>query len=160
MATHAATPTRRHIHTHGWGLPVTLGLAYGIYAAAVQRSGGVITWGQVVLGLVAGVVLAGAVYAVRQFGHVLPRELHAAAWAALAGCAVGFLFSLSDASILSGVILGLVVAAGTLVTAFYLLYTHEPAPPARARPAAPARRASQPPVPPASHRPSPPTTSL
>ncbi|MEU9701911.1 hypothetical protein ACF09C_10350 [Streptomyces sp. NPDC014870] len=126
MAAHAAVPTRRQLSTHGLVLPVTLGLAYGIYAAAIQRSGGVITWGQVLLGVVSGLVLAGAVYAVRQWGHVLPRELHAAAWAVVAGCAIGFLFSLSGASILSGVILGLIVAAGTLVTAFYLLYTHEP----------------------------------
>lgn len=141
MAAHAAVPTRRHLSTHGWGLPVTLGLAYGIYAAAIQRSGGVITWGQVVLGLVSGVVLAGGVYALRQWGGVLPRELRAAAWAVLAGCAVGFLFSLSDASVLSGAILGLVVAAGTFVTAFYLFYTHEPA-----APPLPARRTSQPPA--------------
>ncbi|MDT9691021.1 hypothetical protein Q5762_22260 [Streptomyces sp. P9(2023)] len=141
MAAHAAVPTRRHLSTHGWGLPVTLGLAYGIYAAAIQRSGGVITWGQVVLGLVSGIVLAGAVYALRQWGGVLPRELRAAAWAALAGGAVGFLFSLSDASVLSGAILGLVVAAGTFVTAFYLFYTHEPA-----TPPLPARRTSKPPA--------------
>ncbi|MEU6877458.1 hypothetical protein [Streptomyces sp. NPDC046712] len=127
MAAHAAVPTRRHMSTHGWGLPVTLGFAYGFYAAAIQRSGGVITWGQVLLGLVSGVVLAGAVYALRQWGRVLPRELRAAAWAVLAGCAIGFLFSLSRVSVLSATVLGLVVAAATFLTAFYLFYTHEDA---------------------------------
>lgn len=144
MAAHAAVPTRRHLSTHGWGLPVTLGLAYGIYAAAIQRSGGVITWGQVVLGLVTGVLLAGAVYALRTWGGVLPRELRAAAWAVLAGGAIGFLFSLSRVSVLSATVLGLVVAAGAFLTAFYLFYTHEPAEPAPS--AAPARRSTPPPT--------------
>ncbi|MET9376036.1 hypothetical protein ABZX98_18085 [Streptomyces sp. NPDC002992] len=134
MAAHAALPSRRrpkthgrHLRTRGWGLPVTLGLAYGIYAAAIQRSGGVITWGQVLLGLVSGVVLAGAVYALRQRGRALPRELRATAWAVLVGGAIGFLYSVSDASVLSATVLGLVIAAGTFLTAFYLFYTHEDA---------------------------------
>ncbi|MGW2015642.1 hypothetical protein [Streptomyces sp. NPDC001927] len=126
MAAHAAVPTRRQFSTHGLVLPMTLGLAYGIYAAAIQRSGGVITWGEVLLGVVCGVVLAGGVYALRTWGRGLFREVRAAAWGALAGCAIGFLFSLSDASIFSSVILGLIVGAAIGVSAFYLIYTHEP----------------------------------
>ncbi|MFB7372655.1 hypothetical protein ACFC0D_22720 [Streptomyces sp. NPDC056222] len=142
MAAHAAVPTRRHLSTHGWGLPVTLGFAYGFWAAAIQRSGGIITWNQVGIGLASGIVLAGAVYALRQWGHTLPVELRAAAWAVLAGCAVGFLFSLSDNSVLSGAVLGLVSAAVTGVASFYLFYTHEDTP-ARSQPPA---RTSQPPA--------------
>ncbi|MFF8610568.1 hypothetical protein ACF06X_32160 [Streptomyces sp. NPDC015346] len=137
MAAHAALPSRRRpkahdrhdrrLRTRGWGLPLTLGFLYGFYAAAIVRSGGLITWGQVLLGLAAGAVLAGAVYVLRRRGRVLPRELRAAAWAALAGCAVGFLFSLSRASVLSAVVLGLVVAAGMYVATFYVFYTHEDA---------------------------------
>lgn len=54
----------------------------------------------------------------------------------LAGGAIGFLFSLSDASVLSSSVLGLIVAACTTITAFYLLYTHEdvPARPVRRTP--------------------------
>ncbi|MFF5935131.1 hypothetical protein [Streptomyces sp. NPDC012508] len=125
MAAHAAMPARRHPSTHGWGLPLTLGFAYGFWAAAIVREGGIIDWGEVVLGIVSGAVLAGAVYAMRRWGHVLPREVHAAAWGVLAGCAVGFLFSLSNPSVLSATVLGLIIGAGTTIAAFYWLYTHE-----------------------------------
>ncbi|MFD9035449.1 hypothetical protein ACFVZW_30570 [Streptomyces sp. NPDC059567] len=137
MAAHAAVPTRRPMSTHGLGLPVTLGVIYGFYAAFLQRDGGAITWGQVLLGFVSAIVLAGAMYALRRGGHALPRELRATAWAALAGIAMGFLVSLSDTSVLSTVILALVVAACVGGSAFYWFYTHEDAP---AQP--PARRAS------------------
>ncbi|MFC8274635.1 hypothetical protein ACFUJR_19315 [Streptomyces sp. NPDC057271] len=125
MAAHAAMPARRHLSTHGLVLPLTLGFAYGFWAAAIVRGGGVIDWGEAVLGIVSGAVLAGAVYALRQWGHVLPREVHAVAWGVLTGCAVGFLFSLSNPSVLSATVLGLIVAAGTVIAAFYWLYTHE-----------------------------------
>ncbi|MFI8290482.1 hypothetical protein EAO71_23170 [Streptomyces sp. ms191] len=128
MAAHAAVPARRHLSTHGFGLPVTLGLAYGIYAAAIPRDGGVLTWGLVLLGVVSGLVLAAGVYALRRWGHVIPREPHAAAWGALAGIAIGFLYSLSDSSIWSATVLGLVVGACITLAAFYLLYTHEDVP--------------------------------
>ncbi|MCT4354766.1 hypothetical protein M5362_16680 [Streptomyces sp. Je 1-79] len=135
MAAHAAVPARRHLSTHGWGLPLTLGFAYGFYAAAIVRGGGVIDWGEVVLGIVSGAVLAGAVYALRRWGKVLPREPHAVAWGVLAGGAVGFLFSLSNPSVLSATILGLIIAAGTTAAAFYWLYTHEDVPAAGRAPA-------------------------
>ncbi|MEU9861807.1 hypothetical protein AB0D99_13085 [Streptomyces sp. NPDC047971] len=125
MAAHAAVPTRQPLSTHGWGVPVTLGFAYGFWAAAIQRSGGIITWNQVGLGLASGILLAVGVYALNQWGHVLPVELRAAAWAVLMGCAVGFLYSLSDNSVLSASGLGLVAAAVTGVASFYLFYTHE-----------------------------------
>ncbi|MBT2440789.1 hypothetical protein J7E93_11850 [Streptomyces sp. ISL-36] len=127
MAAHAALPARRHRSTHGWGLPATLGVVYGFYAATVDRHGGPITWGQVLLGFVSAVVHAGAVHMLRARGRALPRELRAATWAALVGIALGFLVSLSHMSVLSATVLALVVAAGTFCVAFYLFYTHEDA---------------------------------
>lgn len=134
MAAHAAVrPARRQqLSTHGWGLPVLLGIAYGFYAPANARRGGEPTWGQFWLGLISGVVLAVAVYALRRYGHLLRREFRAAAWGVLAGCAIGFLFSLADRSIFSSSMLGLIVAGCTAAAAFYLFYTHEDA---RGRPA-------------------------
>ncbi|MDV9188928.1 hypothetical protein R6L23_12005 [Streptomyces sp. SR27] len=127
MAAHAAVPTRRRISTHGWGFPVTTGVLYGLYAATVARQGGPTTLGQLWLGIVSAVVLAGGLYALRAYGHRLPRELRAAAWGALTGIAVGFLFSLSDASVLSSSGLGLTVAGVAGAGAYYLFYTHEDA---------------------------------
>ncbi|WP_418958150.1 hypothetical protein [Streptomyces tritici] len=108
-------------------MPLTLGVVYGLYASAVARSGGGWSWGQFWLGLISGALLAGAVYALRRYGRVLPREPRAAAVGALAGGAIGFLLSLSGKSVLSSSVLGLIIAAGTAMGAFYLFYTHEDA---------------------------------
>ncbi|WP_030694077.1 hypothetical protein [Streptomyces globisporus] len=127
MAAHAAVPVRRRVSTNGWGLPVTIGVLYGLYAEVNARDGGALSWGQFWLGLISAVVLAGALYALRRYGHALRRELRAAAWGALGGIAVGFLYSTTDASIYSSVVLGLVVGLVTGGAAFYLFYTHEDA---------------------------------
>lgn len=138
MAAHAAPARRRsskatpgtrgtHGSLGGWGLPATLGALYGLYAASVAHRGGDVTWGQALLGIICAVVLACAVYGLRRGQGRLPRELRAAAWAALAGIAIGFLFSLSHASVLSSTVLALVVAAGVFCAAFYVFYTHEDA---------------------------------
>jgi hypothetical protein len=61
-------------------------------------------------------------------GPRLRRELHAALWAAFAGCAFGFLYSqASQHSVLRSVAMSLAVAAGFLVVNFYRYYTHEDA---------------------------------
>ncbi|MFE1346264.1 hypothetical protein ACFW57_16965, partial [Streptomyces sp. NPDC058757] len=72
-------------------------------------------------------LLAGGVWALRTHGHVLPRELRAVAWGALAGGATGFLYSLSGASVLSASMIGLLMGIGVGAGAFYLFYTHEDA---------------------------------
>ncbi|WP_329622454.1 hypothetical protein OG357_20095 [Streptomyces sp. NBC_01255] len=132
MAAHAALPARGRAtstqgRTLGWALPATLGVIYGWYAAFIQKSGAPVTWGLFWLGLISAVVFGGAVYGLHRIGRALPRELHAAAWGSLAGIAVGFLYSLSDVSILSATVLGLIVGGGVTAGAFYLYYTHEDA---------------------------------
>ncbi|WP_405855229.1 hypothetical protein OG361_19435 [Streptomyces sp. NBC_00090] len=127
MAAHAAVSTGRRFSTHGWGFPVTIGVLYGLYASTVARQGGPTTLGQLWLGLVSAIVLAVAIHMLHRFGRALPRELRAAAWGSLSGIAVGFLFSLSDASILSSSGLGLAVAAVNTLGAYYVYYTHEDA---------------------------------
>jgi hypothetical protein len=127
MAAHAAVPARRHVSARGWGAPITIGVLYGLYASTVARHGGPATLGQLWLGLVSAVVLAGGIYLLRHRGGVLPRELRAAAWGGLTGIAVGFLFSLSGASVLSSTGLGLAFGGFAGAAAFYLFYTHEDA---------------------------------
>ncbi|MFC9394036.1 MULTISPECIES: hypothetical protein [unclassified Streptomyces] len=127
MAAHAAVPVRRSFSTHGWAVPATIGILYGLYAPVIVRDGGALSWGQFWLGLISAVVVAVGMYALRRYGHVLPRELRGAAWGAYAGIAIGFLYSLSGASIYSSVLLGLIVGAIAGGSAFYLFYTHEDA---------------------------------
>ncbi|MFF2775086.1 hypothetical protein ACFVU3_09270 [Streptomyces sp. NPDC058052] len=127
MAAHAAVPARRPVNLHGAVLPAVLGIAYGLYTSTVSRHGGALTWGQLWLGIVSALVLGGGVYALRTYGRALPREARAGAWGVLGGCAVGFIFSLSGASVLSASVLGLIVGVGVGAAMFYLFYTHEDA---------------------------------
>ncbi|MFI6644234.1 hypothetical protein [Streptomyces sp. NPDC050504] len=118
MAAHAAAPTRRHAPLSSAGaLPVVLGVGYFLYALFIGRSA--------VPALLAGAVLAVLVFALVRVGGALPRELRAASYGALAGAAIGYLYSLTDASVLTSVGIGLTVGAGTLAAAFYVFYTHE-----------------------------------
>ncbi|MFH9723611.1 hypothetical protein ACH4M4_11665 [Streptomyces sp. NPDC017254] len=127
MAAHAAIPVRRPFSTHGLATPIILGVLYGLYAATVARQGGPTTLGQLWLGLISAVVLAGGIYVLRRYGRALPRELRALAWGSLTGIAVGFLFSLSGASILSSSGLGLAFGGLNCAAAYYIFYTHEDA---------------------------------
>ncbi|MEU8757631.1 hypothetical protein [Streptomyces sp. NPDC048659] len=127
MAAHAAVSPRRRLSTHGWAVPVTLGVAYGLYAPVIARHGGALSWGQLWLGLISAVVVAVSIHSLLRFGGRLRRELRAVAWGALAGIATGFLYSLSGASVYSSSLLGLITAAVSGAAAFYLFYTHEDA---------------------------------
>lgn len=131
MAAHASVqahgtraPAQRH-SILSWALPVTLGVILGWYATSIVRGGGVLTGGQLALGLISGAVLAVLCFALGRMQKRLPRELRAAAYGALFGGSIGFLYSLSDKSVLASSVLGLLTGAAMLVAAFYVFYTHE-----------------------------------
>jgi len=102
-----------------------LGVVYGIWAAGIARDAGPITTGNVLLGVVAGIVVAAVFMGLRAIAPGLPRELRAAAWAAFAGIAFGFLYSLTDATVLRSIVMALAVAGGVLAVMFYRYYTSE-----------------------------------
>ncbi|MGW2299875.1 hypothetical protein [Streptomyces sp. NPDC001809] len=134
MAAHAAIPVRKPFGPHGLATPILIGVFYGLYAATTARQGGSdTTAGDWWLGLVSAVVLGAGIYGLRRYGPSLPRELRAVGWAALAGIAMGFLYSLSGASVLSSSGLGLIFGGLNGAAAYYLFYTHEDG---RGRPAA------------------------
>ncbi|MBP5868544.1 MULTISPECIES: hypothetical protein [Streptomyces] len=126
-----ATPDVFSERTHALAnriVPVGLGLVYGYWAAAMNRDAGPITGWNVLFGLVTAFVFAALHIAVLTVAPRLRRELHAALWAAFAGCAFGFLYSqASQHSVLRSVAMSLAVAAGFLVVNFYRYYTHEDA---------------------------------
>ncbi|MET9430881.1 MULTISPECIES: hypothetical protein [unclassified Streptomyces] len=133
MSVHIAPGHARHRHRDrtrartrtGWKLPVVLGFLFALYAQHIERDGRSITFGIAMLGLVSGVVFGGLYYLLRRTQASLPRELRAAAYGALAGLGVGWLYSLSGASVLTAAGVSLVVAAGAGCVAFYAFYTHE-----------------------------------
>ncbi|WP_329615245.1 hypothetical protein OG244_20870 [Streptomyces brevispora] len=131
MAAHASVQARGtrarapHHSTLGWALPVTLGVILGWYATSIVRGGGVLTGGQLALGLISGAVLAVLCFGLGRMQKRLPRELRAAAYGALLGGSIGFLYSLSGKSVLAASVLGLLTGVGMLLAAFYVFYTHE-----------------------------------
>ncbi|MFE2290836.1 hypothetical protein [Streptomyces sp. NPDC059452] len=133
MVTHAAMPGRKGAHARprrhtplAWALPLVLGVIYGFYAAFIRRDGGPSTGGQVVLGLVSGAALAALCFALGRIQRELPHGLRATAYGALTACAIGFLVSLTDTSVLRSTALGLAVGVGVFLATFYLVYSREP----------------------------------
>ncbi|GGX13073.1 hypothetical protein GCM10010297_38230 [Streptomyces malachitofuscus] len=108
-------------------MPVLLGLVYGYWAAANRRHGGPITGWNLLFGFLTALAFAVVLMALLTLAPKLRRELHAVAWAAFSGIAVGFLFSQSGGSVLRSTALSLAVAAGVFATMFYRFYTHEDA---------------------------------
>ncbi|MHC5902608.1 hypothetical protein ACVNF4_01625 [Streptomyces sp. S6] len=108
-----------------WAVPVVLGLVYGYWVAAIRRSGGPITGWNLLLGFVSALALAAAYVAVRALAPRMKRESHALLWTAFAGCAFGFVYSQTGATIWRSVMMSLGVAAGVFVVQFYRYYTRE-----------------------------------
>ena len=106
-------------------LSLLLGIVYGFWASGMRREGGPITTGNVLYGVLTGVIVAVVCFGVHMLSFRLPRGLRATAWAAFAGIALGYLYSQNDASVLWSTILALVVAACVFVAMFYRYYTHE-----------------------------------
>ncbi|CAD5970533.1 MULTISPECIES: hypothetical protein [Streptomyces] len=134
MVTHAAMPGRKGARAHARprsltpyavAVPLALGIIYGFYAAFIRRDGGPSTGGQVVLGLVSGAAVAALCFALGRIQRALPHGLRALAYGALTACAIGFLVSLTDTSVLRSTVLGLVVGVGVFLTTFYLFYSRE-----------------------------------
>jgi len=108
-------------------LPVVLGLVYGFWAAAINRDAGAFTGWNVLFGFVSAIAFAAAYAGVRALAPHMKRELHALLWTAFAGCAFGFIYSQTGASVLRSATIALAVAAGVFAVAFYRYYTHEDA---------------------------------
>ncbi|KPI26827.1 hypothetical protein OHU34_20840 [Streptomyces sp. NBC_00080] len=110
-----------------WTTPVALGLVYGYWVAANNRSGGPITGWNLLLGFVSAIVFAALWTGIHALAPHMRRELHALLWTAFAGCAFGFLYSQTGATVLRSVGMSLAISAGVFLTLFYRFYTQEDA---------------------------------
>ncbi|QNP71383.1 hypothetical protein IAG44_19390 [Streptomyces roseirectus] len=108
-----------------WATPVVLGLVYGYWVAANRRSGGPITGWNLLLGFVSALAFAAVYVAVRALAPRLRREAHALLWTAFTGCAFGFVYSQTGATIWRSVMMALGVAAAFFAVLFYRYYTRE-----------------------------------
>ncbi|WP_254711605.1 hypothetical protein [Streptomyces sp. TRM64462] len=134
MGAHAAPARHRRARTRGsaggstlsWALPASLAFVYGLYAGFLDRGDGPTDWGNVVFGLVSGVVFGALAYGLGRVQRSLPRELRGIAYGALTGVGVGWLHSAAGGfSVLSSSFIGLIVGASMFCAAFYVFYTHE-----------------------------------
>lgn len=124
-ATAATTGHTRRTTTLSWALPAALAFVYALYAGFLHRGEGPTDWGDVLFGLVAGVVFGALCYALGRRQRTLPRETRAMAYGALGGVAIGLLRSLAGGSLLTSAVVGLIVGAAIGAAAFYVFYTHE-----------------------------------
>ncbi|MCP3769438.1 hypothetical protein [Streptomyces sp. MAR25Y5] len=108
-------------------VPVVLGLVYGLWAATNRRYGGPLTGWNVLFGFLTALVFAVLCIALLSVGPKLRREVHAVAWGAFSGAAIGFLVSQSPMSVMESAAVGVAVAAGVFAFLFYRYYTHEDA---------------------------------
>ncbi|MFI6941414.1 hypothetical protein ACIBI4_19235 [Streptomyces sp. NPDC050418] len=126
-----AAPRPTGIRTSGIGggaltkLAPVFALVYGYWAAANHRSGGPITAGDVWLGIISTVVFGAVYLGVLRLAPRLPREMRAFAWGAFAGIAFGWLYSLTDASVLRSICMAGLFGAAVACAAFYRFYTTE-----------------------------------
>ncbi|MFJ3137342.1 hypothetical protein ACIPK5_15735 [Streptomyces sp. NPDC086843] len=130
MIEQARTPDVFDARTHRAArvvLPVLTALVYGFWAAANRRYGGPITGWNLLFGFLTALVFAALFITLLTVGPKLRRAAHALAWAAFAGCAVGFLFSQSNGSIYRSVAVGVGIMAGVFLIMFYRYYTQEDA---------------------------------
>ncbi|MFJ9030833.1 hypothetical protein ACIRQP_20340 [Streptomyces sp. NPDC102274] len=103
-----------------------LGIAYGVYASYLARGGGPATFGQLALALISGALVALLVFGLGHVQRRLMTEVRAAAWGVLVGGGMGFLYSLTNHSVMLSSGIGLAFGAATVIVVFYALYTREP----------------------------------
>ncbi|MFI5829605.1 hypothetical protein ACIA6C_20570 [Streptomyces sp. NPDC051578] len=115
----------RHVSKSALTVPLLMGLVYGVWAAFINRQMGPVDAGNVFYGILCGVVFAGCVFALARYGSRLVRELHAAAWGAFAGIALGYLYSQTNESVLRSAGIGLAVGVATTLAAFYHYHSIE-----------------------------------
>ncbi|OAH14886.1 hypothetical protein [Streptomyces jeddahensis] len=118
-------PGIRPASTAAWAVPLVLGVVYGLWASGIQRDAGPITVGNVFFGILTGVLVAAITYGLHIAGPRMRRETRALAWTVFAGIAIGYVFSLTGASVLWSTVLALCVAAGVFAAAFYHYYSNE-----------------------------------
>ncbi|WP_399886747.1 hypothetical protein ACGH7X_19960 [Streptomyces sp. BBFR51] len=115
-----------------WAMPVTIGLVYGYWAAAIHRRGGPVTGGNLLFGFMTALAFAVLYVVIRTVAERLPREGHAVLWGAFAGSALGFLYAGSGVAMFTCVVVSLLLAAAVTASLVYRYYTHQDAEEARA----------------------------
>jgi CHASE2 domain-containing sensor protein len=121
-----AAPRRRRVIPSSGSLPLLFGVAVGLYAAWLdsnnEASDG--NW-TAVIGVVSGAVTAVVCQVLGRVRHSMALVPRAAAFGAVLGCVLGFLFSLSGWSPLKASVGGLIAGAAMGAASYYVFHTRE-----------------------------------
>ncbi|MET8008953.1 hypothetical protein ABZU86_03495 [Streptomyces sp. NPDC005271] len=121
---------RRHPGIHAprlhpsasWVVPLVLGVVFGGWAIFIDHNQGSSLLAAGILGLVAAVVVGAVCYAVGRVQSPLMPELRAALYGTVLGCALGFLYSVSGASVYRASGVGLGVGLAMTAMAYYVFH--------------------------------------
>ena len=126
MTTQTATPVRHQHHgAASLGVPLLLGLAFGLYAAFLESNNGASNERILVVSFVGGAICAVLCFALGLVQRRLTRERRSAAYGVIFGGALGFLLSVSGRTALEASLMGLILGLSMGLVTFYVRYTHE-----------------------------------
>ncbi|MFI1255748.1 hypothetical protein ACH4U6_18490 [Streptomyces netropsis] len=108
-----------------WAVPVTGGVVLGLYTVFLADDNGASTLSAWMTGLVAGLVAMGAGYVLIKERARMIAEVRAAAFGALLGISLGFLYSLTQVSVLRASLFGFFLGGAMAVASYYVFYMHE-----------------------------------
>ncbi|WP_432097147.1 hypothetical protein [Streptomyces sp. bgisy100] len=115
----------RHYPSTAVGVPVTLGIAFGLYVAWLESNNGASNTRITVAGLVGGAACAVLCFALGMVQHRLRREVRAASYGAIFGAVMGYMLNVSGQTWLEGTLMGLILGLSMAVVTFYIRYTQE-----------------------------------
>ncbi len=105
-------------------LPVLAALGFGCYTIWIDHTSGAKGAQAALLGLIAAVVSGALGLVLVHFQSSMLTETRALAYAALFGCAMGWLYSISGPSVLKSVGWGLIMGGCMFVVSLYLFRAH------------------------------------
>ncbi|MGI5528625.1 hypothetical protein ACQEVX_14810 [Streptomyces syringium] len=108
-----------------WAVPVTGGVVLGLYTVFLADDNGASTPRAWMIGIIAGLVAMGAGYVLIKERAKMIAEVRAAAFGALFGISLGFLYSLTQVSVLRASLFGLFLGGALAVVSYYVFYMHE-----------------------------------
>ncbi|MEU7167431.1 hypothetical protein AB0A70_22765 [Streptomyces morookaense] len=108
-----------------WGVPVTGGIALGLYAVFISSETGNSAGHAWLVGLVTALVSIAVGHVLLRERHRMVAEVRAAAFGAFFGICMGFLCSLSGGSVLRSTAIGLPLGIGMGLISYYVFYAHE-----------------------------------
>ncbi|MEU6081401.1 hypothetical protein [Streptomyces sp. NPDC047108] len=120
-----ALPSGRRRSRAFVGVPLVLGICYGLYAAFLTSNNGASNERIMIESFVGGAVVVVLCLGIAVLQRRLMPEMRGALYGVVFGCAMGYLVALSDMTWLKSVFIGLFCGAGMAATVFWIRYTHQ-----------------------------------